>query len=213
MAVTEGTSGADNLVGGSGTDTLSGGDGADRLNGGSGADTLDGGSGFDIVLGGSGADTLIYRSWENQYKVEGEVLGTGTTAGQTIFSGYDVYDGGNGTVAKGTAEVDKLLIYLSNEQLQDASFMTALNAELTQYRAFIAANSNSNTGQAGQAAFTFCTINLKVSAIEQVDYALDPNSPKAIDDTNAGDPATEVGVESGQHAVRRRRLGLRQCAQ
>ncbi|WP_352986065.1 Ig-like domain-containing protein, partial [Mesorhizobium sp. M0772] len=168
MATTTGTSGNDNLVGGSGDDVLLGGAGSDRLNGGSGADTLDGGSGFDTVLGGSGADTLIYRAWENQYKMGGLVYGTGTTGGQTTFSGYDTYDGGNGNAAKGTAEIDTLAIYLSNDQLANASFMTAFNTELAQFRAFIAANSNSNTGQAGQAEFTFTTVNLKVSAIEQV---------------------------------------------
>ncbi|MGY4175758.1 VCBS repeat-containing protein [Bradyrhizobium sp. USDA 4518] len=172
-----GTSGSDNLVGGSGNDVLSGGAGDDRLNGGSGSDILDGGSGFDNVLGGSGADTLIYRAWENQYKLGTLVYGTGTTTGQTTFSGYDVYDGGNGTVAKGTAEVDTLVIYLSNDQLQNVAFVNALNIEVSQFRAFIAANLNSNTGQAGQAEFTFQTINLKVSAIEQVSFALDPNAP------------------------------------
>ncbi|MEI8720298.1 hypothetical protein [Mesorhizobium sp. ISC11] len=89
MATTIGTSSNDNLVGGSGDDVLSGGAGDDRLNGGSGADTLDGGSGFDTVLGGSGADTLIYRAWENQYKIGTQIYGTGTIAGQTAFSGYD----------------------------------------------------------------------------------------------------------------------------
>ncbi|MHB9363562.1 Ig-like domain-containing protein [Mesorhizobium sp. W067] len=168
MATTTGTSGNDNLVGGSGDDVLLGGAGSDRLNGGSGADTLDGGSGFDTVLGGSGADTLIYRAWENQYKMGGLVYGTGTTGGQTTFSGYDIYDGGNGNAAKGTAEIDTLAIYLSNDQLANASFMTAFNTEIAQFRAFIAANSNTNTGQAGQAEFAFTTINLKVSAIEQV---------------------------------------------
>src|SRR3954470_2491119 len=125
-----GTSGDDNLVGGSGNDTLSGGAGDDRLNGGSGNDTLDGGSGFDAVLGGSGADTLIYRAWENQYKIGGQVYGTGTTTGQATFSGYDIYDGGNGNAAKGTAEIDTLVIYLSDAQLLNSSFMTALNAEI-----------------------------------------------------------------------------------
>ncbi|RUZ78462.1 adhesin [Mesorhizobium sp. M7A.F.Ca.US.006.01.1.1] len=162
------TDGDDKLIGGSGTDVIVAGGGNDYINGGSGADTLDGGSGFDTVLGGSGADTLIYRAWENQYKIGGQVYGTGTTAEQTAFSGYDTYDGGNGNAAKGTAEIDTLSIYLSNDQLANASFMTAFNAEIAQFRAFIAANSNSNTGQAGQAEFTFTTINLKVSAIEQV---------------------------------------------
>ncbi|WP_292373465.1 VCBS domain-containing protein [Mesorhizobium sp.] len=194
---TVGTDGNDNLVGGSGSDVLSGGDGSDRLNGGSGADTLDGGSGFDTVLGGSGADTLIYRAWENQYKIGSQVYGTGTTTGQTTFSGYDTYDGGNGSAAKGTAEIDKLVIYLSNDQMNNASFMTALNNEIAQFQAFIAANSNANTGQAGQAEFTFTTINLKVSAIEQVSFALDPGSPHGVDDTNAADPVREAGVGPG----------------
>ncbi|MER8375762.1 Ig-like domain-containing protein, partial [Mesorhizobium sp. M1338] len=155
---------ATSLIGGSGTDVIVAGGGNDYINGGSGADTLDGGSGFDTVLGGSGADTLIYRAWENQYKIDS----------QTTFSGYDVYDGGNGNAAKGTAEVDTLAIYLSNDQLANTSFMAAFTAEIAQFRAFIGANSNSNTGQAGQAEFTFTTINLKVSAIEQV-VVLDSN--------------------------------------
>ncbi|WP_210200033.1 VCBS domain-containing protein, partial [Mesorhizobium sp. WSM3868] len=197
MATTVGTSSNDNLVGGSGDDILSGGAGSDRLNGGSGADTLDGGSGFDTVLGGSGADKLIYRAWENQYKIGGQVYGTGTTTGQTTFSGYDVYDGGNGSAAKGTAEIDTLFIYLSNDQLNNSSFMATLNSEIAQFRAFITANSNTNTGQAGQAEFTFTSINLKVSAIEQVFVARDPGSPVGIDDTNAADPVREAGVGPG----------------
>ncbi|MFD1981493.1 VCBS domain-containing protein [Mesorhizobium newzealandense] len=197
MATTIGTSSNDNLVGGSGDDVLLGGAGSDRLNGGSGADTLDGGSGFDTVLGGSGADILIYRAWENQYKIGSQFYGTGITAGQTVFSGYDVYDGGNGNAAKGTAEIDTLVIYLSNEQLANASFMAAFNGEIAQFRAFIAANSNSNTGQAGQAEFTFTSINLKVSAIEQVSVGLDPTSPVGFNDTNGADLVREAGVGPG----------------
>ncbi|RWA69479.1 MAG: tandem-95 repeat protein [Mesorhizobium sp.] len=201
MATTVGTSSNDNLVGGSGDDILYGGAGSDRLNGGSGADTLDGGSGFDTVLGGSGADTLIYRAWENQYKIGGQVYGTGTTTGQTTFSGYDVYDGGNGSAAKGTAEIDTLFIYLSNDQLNNTSFMATLNNEIAQFRAFVTANSNTNTGQAGQAEFTFTSINLKVSAIEQVFVARDPGSPVGVNDTNAADPVREAGVGPGNTPV------------
>src|SRR5437868_2918008 len=101
-----GTSSTDNLVGGSGNDTLSGGAGNDSLNGGSGNDTLDGGSGIDTVLGGSGTDTLIFKAYENQYRlgatyVAGSGVLPGTLSGGTIydngaaagtsFSGYDIY--------------------------------------------------------------------------------------------------------------------------
>ena len=109
--------------------------------------------------------------------MNGQVYYDGIATGTTTFAGYDTYDGGNGTVAKGTAEIDKLYIYLSNEQLQNNAFMTAFTTELNAFQAFILANSNSNTGQAGQATFTFTSINLKVSAIECVAYGVDPNAP------------------------------------
>src|SRR5213080_5034678 len=115
MATTIGTSSNDNLVGGSGDDVLLGGAGSDRLNGGSGADTLDGGSGFDTVLGGEGADLLIFRAYENEWRLAGTYNNgavpqlTGGTiydngvaqTGATAFLGYDTYDGGNGASAGG----------------------------------------------------------------------------------------------------------------
>ena len=187
MALTTGTSGNDTLVGGAGEDLLSGGAGNDFLNGGagsdslyggtgsdilhggSGADLLDGGSGADTLQGGSGADTLIYSAWENL-----------SAATATTFASYDIYDGGNGNVAKGTAEIDKLIINLSEAQLNDPAFMAAFTADLARFQAFITANTNVNTGQAGTAVYTFSTINLKVSGIETVSYRLDPRNPDDI---------------------------------
>ncbi|MFL6749292.1 MAG: Ig-like domain-containing protein, partial [Sphingomicrobium sp.] len=180
-----GGSGNDNLVGGSGADTLSGGAGSDSLNGGSGSDVLDGGSGADKVLGGSGADTLIYRAWENLW---GSSTGT--------YSAYDQYDGGNGAVKAGTTgtETDTLLVYLSNEQLANVAFMAAFQTEWVQYQAFIANNLNKNTGQASQAEFTFHSINLKVSAIENASYGLDPGSPVATDDNFSTSEDTAIPI-------------------
>ncbi len=182
-----GTSGSDNLIGGSGNDTLSGGGGSDFLNGGSGSDTLDGGSGADTVLGGSGADRLIYRAWENLW---GSASGT--------YIAYDRYDGGNGAVKAGTTgtELDTLVVYLSNDQMNNAAFMAAFTAEWAQYQAFIALHLNRNTGQADQTEFTFQTINLKVSAVENASYGLDPNSPDANNDsaTTNEDSAVVINV-------------------
>ena len=152
-----GTSGSDTLIGGSGSDTLSGGAGSDYLNGGSGSDILDGGSGYDTLLGGSGSDILIYRAWENPYN-------------QTSYATYDVYNGGTGAVANGsgTPDIDQLHIYLSADQLADAAFMAAFNADLAAYESFIASQTSANTLQASQAQFTFTSVSLKVSAIESV---------------------------------------------
>src|SRR5689334_18166504 len=176
-----GTAGSDTLIGGSGNDTLSGGAGNDYLNGGSGADTLDGGSGFDTLLGGSGSDLLIFRAYENEYILgasytAGAAPYTGTLSGGTIydngvaqsgavsFAGYDTYDGGNGTVATGTADIDTLQIYVSVQQSNDAAFMQSLNNEIAYFtNVWLPAHRNSQTGQADQSIYQFRSINLKIS--------------------------------------------------
>ncbi|TIW23254.1 MAG: tandem-95 repeat protein, partial [Mesorhizobium sp.] len=173
------TDGDDKLIGGSGTDIIIAGDGNDYVNGGSGADTLDGGSGIDTLLGGSGADTLIFVSYENQYRLGGSYDGSALTGGSiyndgvqtglTSFTGYDNYDGGNGTVKGGTAEIDTLKIVVSVQQSNDAAFMAALNAEVAYFKnIWLPAHVNKSTGQADQSVYEFKTINLKISAIEKI---------------------------------------------
>src|SRR5882757_3966595 len=178
-----GTSGSDNLVGGSGNDTLLGGAGSDRLNGGSGSDTLDGGSGFDTVVGGEGADLVIFRAYENEWRLGGTYTNAGVPqlAGGTIydngvaqtssttFLGYDTYDGGNGASAGGTADIDTLRIYVSEQKSNDAAFMAALNAEVAYFQnSWLPAHVNKNTGQADNSVFTFTSINLKINSIEKI---------------------------------------------
>src|SRR4051794_13171916 len=172
-----GTAGSDTLIGGSGNDTLSGDAGSDYLNGGSGADTLDGGSGFDTVFGGSGADLLIFRAYENEYVLGATGAGSGGTlydngvaqSGNVAFKGFDSYDGGNGTVAGGTAEIDTLQIYVSVQQSNDTVFMQALTKEITYLTdVWLPAHRNSQTGQADQSTYQFQSVNLKISAIERI---------------------------------------------
>src|SRR5215471_20856424 len=202
-----GGSGNDNLVGGSGNDVLTGGAGNDRLNGGSGNDTLDGGSGFDTVLGGEGTDCLIFRAYENQYKWNSTGSGTlnkiydnGVCTSYATFSGYDIYDGGNGSVGNnkvvGTTDVDTLVVVLSVAHQPNALFMTAFNADYTAFQNFITAHLNANTGQADQTEFTFTSINLKVSAVEKVKVLIDNHGPTANGDSNAS-LVVEQGVYPG----------------
>uniref|UniRef100_UPI00319E3B66 immunoglobulin-like domain-containing protein n=1 Tax=Mesorhizobium norvegicum TaxID=1085774 RepID=UPI00319E3B66 len=169
------TDGDDKLIGGSGTDVIVAGDGNDYINGGAGADTLDGGSGIDTLLGGSGADTLIFLSYENQYRLGGAIYNDGVLqTGQTAFTGYDNYDGGNGTAKGGTAEIDTLRIVVSVQQSNDATFMAALNAEVAYFKTvWLPAHVNKSTGQADQSVYEFKTINLKISAIENIDLKHD----------------------------------------
>src|SRR5436305_7817642 len=204
-----GTAGNDTLIGGSGNDTLTGGAGNDFLNGGSGNDTLDGGTGFDTLLGGSGADTLIYKAYQNEYILGGTYTTTGTNTGTlsggtyydngaaltgvTTFAGYDSYDGGNGTVRTGTAEIDTLQIYVSVQQSNDTAFMQALNNEIANFtNVWLPAHRNAQTGQADQSIYQFQSINLKISAIEKIAPVLidlttnhSPSSPSDRDATTA----------------------------
>ena len=171
MATTTGTTGDDNLVGGSGDDILSGGDGSDSLNGGSGGDTLsggtgsdsldggsgndilDGGSGIDQLSGGQGADTLIFKAFENL-----------SSFVNTTFSAYDAYAGGNGAAKQSIADVDTLQIWLNPAQLAS----TAIMLDIANAQAWVEAQKNANTGQAGNATFTFQTLNLQITQIESI---------------------------------------------
>ncbi|RJT40545.1 adhesin [Mesorhizobium waimense] len=197
------TDGDDKLIGGSGTDVIDAGDGNDYINGGSGADILDGGSGIDTVLGGSGADTLIFVSYENQYRLGGAVYDDGVLqTGQTAFTGYDNYDGGNGTVKGGTAEIDTLRIVVSVQQSNDAAFMAALNAEISYFKnVWLPAHVNKSTGQADQSVYEFKTINLKISAIENIEtIKVDQttnHAPIGVDDTSLSAGATAATEKGG----------------
>ena len=89
--------------------------------------------------------------------------------GATTFTGYDNYDGGNGTVKAGTAEIDTLKIYVSVQQNNDLAFMAALTAEINYFNTvWLPAHKNLQTGQADQSVYQFQSINLKISAIEQI---------------------------------------------
>ncbi|WP_299658263.1 hypothetical protein [uncultured Tateyamaria sp.] len=62
---TEGTNGADTLVGGAGNDTLQAFSGNDVLDAGAGNDLIEGGTGNDTIYAGTGADTVVGDSGRN----------------------------------------------------------------------------------------------------------------------------------------------------
>ena len=89
MAVINGTSGADNLVGTIPNDTIYGLDGSDTLDGGSGNDILDGGNGDDVLIGGTGNDTLTGGAGNDRFFFNARDFGQDTI---TDFSTGDVID-------------------------------------------------------------------------------------------------------------------------
>jgi Ca2+-binding RTX toxin-like protein len=204
--ILSGGAGNDTLNGGSGSDILDGGSGNDKLDGGSGSDTLDGGSGIDSLSGGSGADTLIYKAFENQWRIGSTVTSSTTTfsvSGGTVenststtsFSGNDVYDGGSGAAKLSVADKDVVQIWLDPSQIADPAIM----AEIAYAQAWVAAQLNANTGQASPATYTFKTLNLQITQVETIqirnqygnsDY-LKPDAPtidlKASSDSGSSD--------------------------
>ena len=78
------------------------------------------------------------------------------------MTGYDVYDGGSGSVKLGqqvVADTDTVEIWLSTAQLQDPAIL----AEIAFAQSWIAAQKNANTGQAGSATYNFRTLNLSMT--------------------------------------------------
>lgn len=70
MAVINGGTGNDNLIGTSSADIFYGNEGNDTLNGGGGDDTIYGGVGHDSIVGGMGADLMIGGPGNDFYLVD-----------------------------------------------------------------------------------------------------------------------------------------------
>src|SRR5882757_733852 len=159
MSIINGTNGADILTGGSGNDTISGGNGNDTLLGEAGNDTLSGGNGNDSLLGGTGND--VVDGGNGNDSLDGNA-GSDTVRGgngddiltYTQFEDLgsaDVYDGGNGR--------DTLRLTVS-QTLYDTP---AFRAELADFQAKLAHGSTS---------FTFTTMGLQVTSIEQLELTV-----------------------------------------
>lgn len=139
-----GEAGNDTIFGDGGNDVIDGGDGIDKLYGGSGDDRIFGGMGDDGIDGGTGNDTLVYQ------------FGTGT----------DRLAGGVGfdTVELVVSEADMPVIA---DDL--AAFAAWLDA---QYDA-VGGDVNALTGQSAGESFTFSSMNLTVTAIEDLNLLVD----------------------------------------
>src|SRR5205823_12316183 len=99
---------------------------------------------------------------------------TGTVPTQTLvaggtFGGDDSYDGGNGAVQLGkagsTPDVDTLQIWLSPTQFNDPAIIAEINYVKT---VWIPAHISAQTGQADSSVYTFKTLDLSITGIEQL---------------------------------------------
>lgn len=77
MAIINGTTADERLVGTAGADRIYGSSGNDRIDGGAGNDLIRGGTGVDFVYGGAGNDTFSF--------VKGDMSLVGGSAVDTVF--------------------------------------------------------------------------------------------------------------------------------
>ncbi len=87
--VLSGLGGNDSILGGDGNDTLDGGAGSDTLRGGNGADTFIGSEGADQMFGDGGNDTVDYSASTEGVNVVLQGSGSGGLAEGDTYSGID----------------------------------------------------------------------------------------------------------------------------
>lgn len=140
----DGGIGDDVLFGDGGNDTLLGGAGNDRISGGIGNDVIDGGTGNDILNGDAGDDTFIWRPGD----------------------GSDTIVGGGGN--------DRLEL-----QLTAGDVTAALRADLAAYKIWAAAQLatagtvTNLTAQTTGASFTFASLGLTITVLENLNVKID----------------------------------------
>ena len=188
-----GGEGNDVMVGGEGSDTLFGGAGMDRLfgdgtsinqhthNGQHGHDhdaddLLDAGADNDSVFAGQGDDRVVHNVGEN-------------------LGASDYYNGGHDT--------DTLQINITQEEwlaLNESS--PYLQDDFDDYLAFLAANTNAQTGEANGAVFQFQSLGIRATRFENFEVFVDgvqinpaDEAVTAVDDDRLGvDGAIEDGA-------------------
>ena len=195
--------GNDFADGGAGNDIIAGGAGNDRLFGGTGDDLLlgdgsigsGGGSGGQALWGsgagsggGSGGDKITFNDYldggaGNDKLYAGKGNDVANYSMSENIGAIDLYDGGKGS--------DTLRLELTYGEAANAG----VQADLTAYQAFLAANSNPNREHGP--SFQFNTANLKASNFEKLDVVLVNQGPTANADANGADAVVESGVNPG----------------
>ncbi|MEC9199222.1 MAG: Ig-like domain-containing protein [Pseudomonadota bacterium] len=150
-----GGNGNDKIFGGKGKDFLSGGQGHDRMYGGGGSDRMLGGIGNDRMLGGKGNDIMV---------------GNG---GSDVLQGGDGYDTlryilrqNSGVVDNysGNSGVDTLQLEFTKAEWARAD----VKQDVLAFARFMAAHTDSETGQADNAFYSFNAFSLTASSFEKV---------------------------------------------
>jgi len=150
-----GDAGNDTMYGDGGNDVMNGGAGDDRLFGGAGDDRLVGGEGNDQLDGGAGNDTLVYE------------VGTGSDA------------------LVGNVGIDTLELVLTSADLAAVRQDIADFAGWLEQQIGAAGGESAHATLAAGPSFTFASLGLTVSGIEQFDVMLDGQQVSIDDIINA----------------------------
>lgn len=215
----DGGEGNDVMVGGHGNDSLFGGAGDDYMVGGQGSDTLYGGDGDDVMYGdyrrrdhhdhddddddkGSRYGKNDDRAGKHHHDHNADDLLDGGAGSDTILGGHgddrviytvgenveanDVYNGGHDidTLQINITQAEWLALNAADPMLQD---------DFDNYLAFLAANTNTYTGQANGEVFEFQALGIQASRFENFEVfvdgvAVNPEDEPvtAVDDTRLG---------------------------
>ncbi len=170
-----GGAGSDILTGDAGNDQIFGEDGNDGVYGGGGDDFIDGGLGDDILIGDGGNDTILGGEGNDRlYGSTGNDVLIGGGGVDTLYgeAGNDTFvlEAGSGpdTVYGGTG-LDRIELSLSSGGLTDA-FRADVSAYVGWAAAELAAAGSVGvqTAQSAGNAFSFASIGLTLSGVEDV---------------------------------------------
>jgi VCBS repeat-containing protein len=150
-----GGNGNDKIFGGKGKDFLSGGQGHDRMYGGNGSDRMLGGIGNDRMLGGKGNDIMVGNGGSDVLQ-GGEGYDTLRYILRQNSGVVDNYSGNRG--------VDTLQLEFTKAEWARAD----VKQDVLAFARFMAAHTDSETGQADNAFYSFNAFNLTASSFEKV---------------------------------------------
>ena len=158
---------------GNGNNTITVGNGVNHITVGNGSDTITAGNGGNTITAGTGADTIHTGNGNDTIDAGGGNDQVFAGGGTDVVTFNIAANPGAHATGDGGLGSDTLVLELTHAQANSA----AVQADIANYNAFLAANANPNT--ANGPAFHFTSFDLTVSNFEHLNVVI-VNSPPVI---------------------------------